>query len=426
MTTPRAFLFLQGPHGPFFRQLSGMLRKTGAQVWRIGFNAGDAAFWGRAPGYIPYQGQLGNWPEALASLLRARRITDIVLYGDTRPVHAEAVRQAKAAGLRVHVFEEGYLRPYWVTYERDGSNGHSQLMALDVAEMQNRLTASDIDMPTPPAQWGDMRQHIFYGAVYHWFLMFRNGRYPSFRSHRVLPVRREAYLYTKRLLLMPFLALERMWKTRAIKAGGYPYHIALLQLEHDASFQAHSPFVDMDAFISLVIDGFAKGAAPHHHLVFKAHPLENGKSPLHKMIRDKARASGIEAKVHYLRGGKLAKVLDEARSAVTVNSTAGQQALWRGIPLKAFGTAVYDKPEFVSDQALPDFFAAPTRPDAQAYRDYRQFLLETSQVPGGFYSSSGRKQLLRLVVDMMLQPDSPYDAISGKPKAPRPTIRVVN
>jgi capsular polysaccharide export protein len=26
---------------------------------------------------------------------------------------------------------------------------------------------------------------------------------------------------------------------------------------------------------------------------------------------------------------------------VTVNSTAGQQALWRGLPLRAFGTAVY-------------------------------------------------------------------------------------
>ena len=426
MTTSRAFLFLQGPHGPFFRQLSGMLRKTGARVWRVGFNAGDAAFWGRAPGYIPYEGSIDDWPDTLASLLGARRITDIVLYGDTRPLHAEAVKQAKAAGLRVHVFEEGYLRPYWVTYERDGSNGHSQLMQLSVTDMKNRLAASVIDMPTPPAQWGDMRQHIFYGALYHWFVMFWNRRYPSFRTHRAIPVRREALLYTKRLLLMPLQALERKWRTRAIKAGGYPFHIALLQLEHDASFQAHSPFKDIDAFIAVIVDGFAKGAPQHHHLIFKAHPLENGKSPLRTMIRDKARALGIEERVHYLRGGKLAQVLDEARSAVTVNSTAGQQALWRGIPLKSFGTAVYDKPEFVSNQALPAFFAAPTRPDAQAYRDYRQFLLETSQVPGGFYSSSGRRQLLRQVVDMMLHADTPYDAILDKPTVEQPTMRVVN
>ena len=183
---------------------------------------------------------------------------------------------------------------------------------------------------------------------------------------------------------MPFLALERMWKNRQIKAGGYPYHIALLQLEYDASFQTYSPFADMNAFIELTIDGFAKGAPLHHHLILKAHPLENGQSPLRKMIRSRALAHGIADRVHYVRGGKLTQVLDEARSTVTVNSTAGQQALWRGIPLKAFGTAVDNKPEFVSDQSLPAFFANPTRPDAQAYRNYRQFLLETSQVPVDF------------------------------------------
>lgn len=270
-----------------------------------------------------------------------------------------------------------------------------------------------------------MRQHIFYGAAYHWFVMFMNRRYPSFRTHRALSVRREALLYSKRLLLMPFLALDRMWRTRRIKAGGYPYHIALLQLEHDASFQAHASFPDMASFLRLIIAGFAEGAPAHHHLVFKAHPLENGQSPLRRIIRDTAGAHGLADRVHYLRGGKLAQVLGEARSAVTVNSTAGQQALWRGIPLKSFGTAVYNKPEFISDQPLPAFFAAPRRPDAQAYRDYRQFLLETSQVPGGFYSASGRRQLLRHVVDMMLRDSAPYDALTGPDPQMTAPIRVV-
>jgi capsular polysaccharide export protein len=94
-----------------------------------------------------------------------------------------------------------------------------------------------------------------------------------------------------------------------------------------------------------------------------------------------------------------------------VNSTAAQQALWRGLPLKVFGAAVYAKPEFVSTQSLPDFFAAPTRPDSRAYRDYRHYLLETSQIPGGFYSARGRRQVLRQVVDMMLMADDPYDSL---------------
>ena len=291
--------------------------------------------------------------------------------------------------------------------------------------MQTALANSDMEAPLPPGHWGDMRQHIFYGALYHWFVMFRNRRYPGFKPHRALPVHREALLYTKRLLLMPFLALRRSWATRRIKAGGYPYHITLLQLEHDASFQAHSTFANMEAFIAEVISGFASGAPAHHHLVFKAHPLESGQSPLRKIIKRLSAAHGIAARTHYLRGGKLAHVLNDARSAVTVNSTSGQQALWRGIPLKAFGTAVFSKPEFVSDQPLPAFFAAPRRPDAQAYREYRQFLLETSQVPGGFYAASGRQQLLRELVDKMLDDADPYDALLRKQSDPTPPLRVV-
>ncbi|MEJ6402548.1 capsule biosynthesis protein [Yoonia sp. 2307UL14-13] len=422
MTTPRHFLFLQGPHGPFFAQLAQALRKTGAHIWRVGFNAGDQAFW-RGAGYVPYLGPLDDWAETCRDLIAEHRITDLVLYGDVRPVHAEAVAVARAEGLRIHVFEEGYLRPYWVTYERGGSNGHSRLMQMSVAQMCAALAENDHDMHPPPAVWGDMRQHMFYGALYHWFVLFRNRRYRNFVTHRDLSVGREALLYTKRLFTMPYGALSRYAAQRRIRYGGFPYHLMLLQLEHDASFRAHSPFADMEAFLQVVIDGFAAGAPSHHHLVLKAHPLEIGRVPLRRIIARMAGEHGIAARVHFVRGGKLAPLLDQARSAVTVNSTAAQQALWRGIPLKAFGTAVYDKPEFVSDQALPDFFANPRRPDARAYREYRRFLLETCQVPGGFYSARGRRQLLREVVDMMLADVDPYDALQTD--APRRDFRVV-
>ncbi|MFT5743332.1 MAG: capsular polysaccharide export protein [Paracoccaceae bacterium] len=325
----------------------------------------------------------------------------------------------------MHVFEEGYMRPYWVTYERGGTNGNSRLMDMTIPQMKRALELSDLDVPEAPAHWGDMRQHVFYGALYHWFVMFRNGDYRNFKRHRELPVGRETMLYTKRLVLMPLLAMDRILATARIKYGGFPYHLALLQLEHDASFQMHSPFTRMEEFLELVIDGFAKGAPQHHHLVFKAHPLENGRSPLRKIIRQLAREHGVKARVHYVRGGKLARLLDHARTAVTVNSTAAQQVLWRGIPLKVFGAAVYAKPEFVSTDPLPDFFAQPGRPDNRAYKDYRRFLLETSQVAGGFYSSRGRRQLMRQVVDLMLAPEDPYDALRSGTAAPRQQLRVV-
>ena len=358
-------------------------------------------------------------------MIADKNVTDIVLYGDTRPIHAQAVAEARESGLTVHVFEEGYMRPYWVTYERGGSNGNSRLMDMTIPTMQEALAQSDMEAPLPPGHWGDMRQHIFYGALYHWFVMFRNGDYRNFRPHRSLPVTKEFQLYLKRLLLMPVLSMDRLIATLRIRMGGFPYHLALLQLEHDSSFQMHSPFDSMTDFLELVIDGFAAGAPKHHHLVVKAHPLEDGRVPVRRDIKRLARKLDVADRVHYVRGGKLAQLLNDARTGVTVNSTAGQQVLWRGIPLKVFGRAVYAQPEFVSDQPLAEFFANASRPDNKAYKDFRRYLLETSQIPGGFYSARGRRQLLRQVVDMMLSPDDPYDALASGTAAPRQQLRVV-
>ncbi len=422
----RTFLFLQGPHGPFFQRLGAMLQAAGATVRRVGFNRGDRAFWTDDATFLPYRGPLQDWPQALDALLTAHAVTDIVLYGDTRPLHATAVAAARARGLTVHVFEEGYLRPYWITYERGGSNGHSRLMDLSVAQMQAALANTDTDQPDAPARWGDMRQHIFWGALYHWFVWsggffdFRN-----YRPHREITVWQEFLLHCKRLVLQPVHRWQRMAATFRIRHGGFPYHLVLLQLEHDASFRAHSPFASMTDFVATVMDGFARGAAPHHHLVFKAHPLEDGRAPLAREIARQARAHGIEKRVHFVRGGKLAQLLNHARSVVTVNSTAAQQALWRGLPTRTFGAAVYAKPEFVSSQPLPEFFAQPSRPDSRAYRDYRRYLLETSQIAGGFYSAKGRRELLRQVVDMMLSPEDPYDALQSGNAAPRQQLRLV-
>ena len=49
----KRFLFLQGPHGPFFHRLGKMLTRAGADVWRVGFNAGDRAFWFTPKTYLP-------------------------------------------------------------------------------------------------------------------------------------------------------------------------------------------------------------------------------------------------------------------------------------------------------------------------------------------------------------------------------------
>ncbi|SDL03013.1 capsule biosynthesis protein [Paracoccus chinensis] len=407
----RVFLLLQGPHGPFFDRLGRLLRAAGATVWRVGFNAGDEFFWRDRAFFVPHTGGPDAWPAHLDRLIAGKGVTDIVLYGDVRPIHAAAREAATRKGLNLHVFEEGYLRPYWITYERGGSNGYSALMEISLDRMRAVQRAYGAEVNRPPAHWGDMRQHKFYGTLYHFLVLTANRRYPGFTSHRDITLAREFRLNLARLLLSPVHAVRRWRQARAIRGAGFPYVLVLMQLEHDSSFRAHSPYRTMSEFTGEVLEAFARAAPRHHHIVFKAHPLEDDRAALRAAIIAQAQALGIADRVHLVQGGKLAGLLSQARSAVTINSTAAQQALWRGLPVKAMGRSVYAKPGLVSGQSLEDFLRRPAPPDQARYRDYRNYLLDTCQVPGGFYAARSRAHALRLVVDMMLDPQDPYAAL---------------
>lgn len=397
---------LQGPHGPFFRQLADRLRAAGGDTLRITFNGGDAAMWWPRRDALAYRGTSGEWPETFARIAADWGATDLVVYGDSRPLHAGALARARAAGITTHIFEEGYLRPWWITYEREATNGASPLVGIG----PERIPAFD-PAREPPGRahdWGDLRQHRFWGALYHTALLAGRPFYPGYEGHRGIPVAREAALNLARLALLPRDALRRRRATRRLKTSGAPYHLVLLQLEHDSSFRDHGPFATTAEFMETVARGFATGAPVHHHLVFKAHPLEDGRAGLFAAFRAMTRAYGLTGRAHLISGGKLAALLDDAQSAVTVNSTAGQQALLRGLPLKAFGRAAYSGRGFTSAQPLPSFFAAPDRPDLAAYRAFRRFMLETCQLEGGYYAARGRARALRRATDMVLAAEDSY------------------
>ena len=412
-TRERCFLFLQGPHGPFFSGLARGLRAAGASAFRLGFNAGDEMFWS-GPGFIPFQNTPEHLADTLIELIRAKGVTDIVLYGSSRPIHQTALTVARDRDLTAHVFEEGYLRPYWVTYERGGANAASPIAGFSLEEMARALSSGTPPMTEAPDRWGDMRAHMFWGAVYHAALMVMGRRYQRFRPHRQPGVKREFWLHFKRLMETPLRAIRRKLATDRVRFGGFPYHLVLLQLAHDANFLDHGPFPDQEAFLTLVFQEFARSAPPHHHLVLKAHPLEDGREPLRPLIRRLTRQHRLSDRVHFISGGKLAVLLDAARSALTVNSTAAEQALWRSLPLKVFGDAVYSRPEIVSFQSLEEFFKDPKHPDREAYLTYRAFLLATSQVPGGYYGAFSRRKLLRQLPDLMLSVESPYERLFAR------------
>lgn len=417
----RMFLFLQGPHGPFFSQLACALESYGHATNQIGFNQGDKIFWANKRSFIPFTLPIHAWSGFLQREFREKQITDLVIYNDTRPLHKTAIQAAHAKGINVHIFEEGYLRPYWITYERDGSNGNSKLMSLAQSAVVPDHLIRDPDPVPAPCHWGDMREHIFYGAVYHWCILCANRQFPNFTSHREISIRKEFRLHLKQLVFTPARIAARFWANLTLKCRTFPYHLILMQLQHDSAFQNHSPFKTNASFLELTLRSFANNAPPHHHLVIKAHPLEDGRSEIAYHLRRLGTKFGINRRIHYLPGGKLAHVLDPALSVVTVNSTAGQQALWRGIPVKTLGQAIYNHDKFISKQSLDAFFAHPKAPNLQAYKAFRNFLLQTSQIPGGFYSKAGRQQAIAQLAKKMFHPLDPYSAyLTDQPRHKNP------
>jgi hypothetical protein len=112
-------------------------------VRRITFNPGDEAEWRGAGPFERFLGPISAYPDWLAHYIAEHGITDIVLYGDSRPEHALAIRAARPRGILCHCLEEGYLRPHHVTYERWGNNGSGWpgRWALPRRRRMGRMTA---------------------------------------------------------------------------------------------------------------------------------------------------------------------------------------------------------------------------------------------------------------------------------------------
>jgi capsular polysaccharide export protein len=410
----RVFLFLQGPHGPFFHRLATRLSAAGAGVRRIAFNPGDEAEWpGTRPleRYLESEGDYANW---LADQLTLHGVTDIILYGDTRPEHARAIEVARSRGILCHCLEEGYLRPHRVTYERWGNNGNSPLCDVSLAHLASVLGPAAPPFEEPGDGWGAHRPHLWHSARYHAHLLLPSRRYGRHRSRRDLTLWREFGNYLQRLAGLPLRRLLQSARARRLFASGHSYQLVLLQLSFDSSMQAHSDYRNSAEFVGDCIDSFAACAPSDDLLVFRSHPFEDGREQLGRVIAAAARRLGIERRVLFLDGGpSLTSLLDGAGSVVTVNSTAAQQALWRGLPVLALGRAVYAKPGIVSNQSLDAFFAAPRRPDQQAYWQFRRFLSETSQLRGSFYSQSGIAELLGTLPTAILTPVDAYERVLG-------------
>lgn len=384
--TSRSFLFLQGPCSPFFALIAGELEKNGHQVHRINLSVGDQLFW-RRPGAANYRGRLASWPAYVDDCLDRHRITDLILLGEQRDYHKIAIQAAKARGIQVVVTDFGYLRPDWITWEKDGMSAHSLFPRDPEAILALAARAPEIDFGR---QYQDsFRTMAAWDMVYHLANYFLWWLFPHYDSHKVDdPIL--VYLGTGWRLL------SRRWKNpaaearmKALQAAATPYFVFPLQMENDFQIRAYSPYPDLTTPIAEVIQSFAAHAHADSHLLVKVHPWDPGLTNWGKKVRRFAHQAGIPERVHYVDGGNLDEMCRSARGMVTINSTAGLGALRLGCPVITLGEAIYDVPGLCQQGPLAEFWRQPEPPDPLLRDAFLKAMAATIQIRGVFYNQPG-------------------------------------
>ena len=387
----RSFLLLQGPQSLFFRRLADRLRAEGATVAKVNFCGGDAVLWGLTNPAIAYTGDIYGWPEWVGDLYRERGITDICLYGDWRPLHWEAVRLAHVRGIRVWVFEEGYLRSGFSTLEENGVNGRS---SLPTNPKEIHALAQDLPDPTEAKLENDLHDKVTKAILHHAGNFFLWPKYRHYRTHRPTNIFFELLGILPRYLKRASRAETSQETLKAFEERSEPYFFFPLQLVTDSQIQLYSPYVRVQEAIADVLSSFARCAFPKTRLLIRNHPLDNGLIRYGDFIRGFARELGIEDRVTYVEDGNTMKMIRGSRGVVLVNSTVGLMALEAGKPVYCLGRSIYNLRGLT--QCLPyvtldRFWRAPQAPDPELYRDFKRVLGERALVRGNFYTDEAMK-----------------------------------
>jgi capsular polysaccharide export protein len=376
-------MLLQGLMGPFFQRLGKGLRKAGHEVYKVNFNGGDRAYWG-LPNGIDYKGTVADWPATFAGLLTTHRITDVMLFGDCRDHHMGALTICREHGTRVWVFEEGYIRPDWVTMENGGVNGHSML-SRDPQWYLERAA----QLPSVPEHRkvpSSFRSRAMQGLWYNIADVLTRWRYPGWETHRPWHPLVEGVGWARKLMRRDERKAQGQALLARLQDERACYFLFPLQLDSDAQIRLHSPFAGMIEAIKLVLQSFAAHAPADARLVIKEHPLDNGVRDWQLETADLAQRFGIADRVDYLAWGDIEAIAEGALGMVTVNSTSGTLALARGVPVVVLGKAVYDLPNLTFQNGLDRFWTEAAAPDAATFAAFHRVLIDECLIPGGFFS----------------------------------------
>jgi capsular polysaccharide export protein len=385
---PRTILFLQGPASPFLKQVADNLHLKGWKIRKMHFCLGDAVMWWPKPA-DRFSKRPADWPVFLRNYIENHGVTDIVMLGDGRRRHADALKVGLELGLRIHVFEHGFLRPDWLMVE---TRGPSETKSGFSGGLDFR------SLPTTGSGDGSITRTVFsqsflvsslYDLAFHLPNVFL-GRlfFPHYITHGpVHPLWEYAGWVKKGLLRRGRRRQAQRLQNRYLN-GNTGYFLFALQLVGDYQILNHAPSAGLYEIVNGAIRSFAVSAPPDRRLLFKIHPLDNALHNWSRHIAAEARRHGLEGRVDVIDGGDLNALIDKSIGVVTVNSTVGVTALLALKPVLTLGRAIYDHQGLTHQDSLSAFWNEPSAPVPGLPEAFAKTLIESTHFRGGFIGSA--------------------------------------
>jgi capsular polysaccharide export protein len=374
-----AVLFLQGPMGPFFRKLIHKLRERGARAYKINFNGGDE-WYSRGVEATSFTGKEVEWPQFLRDFIIEHNVNSVCVFGDCRRYHRTAKAIAHDMEIGFYAFEEGYIRPNHITFERNGVNGYSEI------EMQGLLDWQEFEIEPESAMGGTLLNRMRYCFLYYNLVAFRASNFPHYIHHRSLSRCYEMSSWLKALgRHYLYRITERKIQKHLVKNHDKEYFLVPLQVYNDAQIRFHSPYESIEIFIRQLMESFAENGDPKDILVFKHHPMDRGHCHYGELIKEWMEEYGLVGRVMYCHDQHLPTLLSHAKGVVTINSTTALSAFYHNASVKVMGDAFYDIDGLCSQQSLEEFWQKPKEINYELFLRLRSFLVNHGQVNGSYY-----------------------------------------
>ncbi len=398
MATRRSFLFLQGPYGPFFCRLGKELEKHGCHVRKVVTNGGELVFWPSWRQTCFWRGHIYEWPGWIAQCMEENRTTDIVLMGDWRPLHREAILLARQHDIRVWVYEEGYLRPSFVTLEEGGVNGASPLPKTAEGVRLHAAMYTDNE-PYGVSQADNPQRNRVYQIMKHFAgYLACLPVFPHYRTHRPDGALRELTGIIPRYFRRRRRRMDSLKVLQSFLHKNVPFYFMPLQLDSDSQIRRHSPFTGILESLALVITSFARYAPKDTYLLIKNHPFDNGLINYRRYMRSLGNACGCGSRLRFVEAGKIDRIIRGCKAVVLCNSTVGLSALRENKAVYCLGSAIYAMPGLAMNQdqmSLDDFWTQYVPPDAGLFADFQRLLKNEALIPGNFYTDEGIRDTVR-------------------------------